>query len=76
MRAALGPDYPIFFDSGLQSGEDALKAFNQGADFAFFGRILQFAIAAAGEAGLEQLWDVLSDELSIAMAQTGITTPV
>ena len=76
MRAALGPDYPIFFDSGLQSGEDALKAFNQGANFAFFGRILQFAIAAAGEAGLEQLWDVLSDELSIAMAQTGITTPV
>ena len=42
-----------------------------GADFVFFGRILQFAIAAAGEAGLRRLWDVLSEELSIAMAQTG-----
>ena len=41
-------------------------------DFTFFGRILQFAIAAGGEAGLERLWDVLSEELSIAMAQTGI----
>ena len=74
MREALGPDYPIFFDSGLRSGEDALKALVAGADFVFFGRILQFAIAAAGRAGLDQLWRVLSDELSIAMAQTGMTS--
>ena len=72
IRKALGPEYPIFFDSGLRSGEDALKALSAGADFVFFGRILQFAIAAAGEAGLQRLWDVLSDELSIAMAQTGL----
>lgn len=71
MRAALGPDFPIFFDSGLRSGEDVLKALEAGADFTFFGRILQYAIAAAGEAGLQRLWDVLSDEMSIAMAQTG-----
>ncbi|MEW9921330.1 alpha-hydroxy-acid oxidizing protein [Marimonas sp. MJW-29] len=73
MRAALGPDFPIFFDSGLRSGEDALKALVAGADFVFFGRILQFAIAAAGRQGLDQLWKVLSDEMSIAMAQTGMT---
>jgi L-lactate dehydrogenase (cytochrome) len=73
IRAALGDDYPIFFDSGLRSGEDVLKAMSAGADFVFFGRILQFAIAAAGEPGLKQLWSVLSDELSIAMAQTGMT---
>ncbi|MBW4709163.1 alpha-hydroxy-acid oxidizing protein [Roseobacter sp. YSTF-M11] len=72
MRAALGPDYPLFFDSGLRSGEDALKAMAAGADFTFFGRILQFAMAAGGEAGLAQLWDVLSEEMSIAMAQTGL----
>lgn len=72
MRAALGPDYPIFFDSGLRSGEDALKALHAGANYTFFGRTLQFAIAAAGEAGLARLWDVFSDELSIAMAQTGL----
>jgi L-lactate dehydrogenase (cytochrome) len=71
IRAALGKDFPLFYDSGLRSGEDALKALTQGANFTFFGRTLQFAIAAAGEAGLHQYWDVLSDELSIAMAQTG-----
>lgn len=73
IRAAVGDDYPLFFDSGLRSGEDVLRALTQGADFAFFGRILQFAIAAGGEEGLSQLWDVLTDELSIAMAQTGMT---
>jgi L-lactate dehydrogenase (cytochrome) len=73
IRQAVGPDFPVFFDSGLRSGEDVLKALTQGADFTFLGRILQFAIAAGGEAGLTRLWEVISDELSIAMAQTGIT---
>ena len=73
IRAAVGDDFPLFFDSGLRSGEDVLKALNCGADFAFFGRSLQFAIAAGGEAGLEQLWDVFTQELSIGMAQTGVT---
>lgn len=74
MRETVGPDYPLFFDSGLRSGEDALKAIVSGADFVFFGRLLQFAIAAGGEDGLNQMWDVLSDEMSIAMAQTGMCT--
>ncbi len=73
VREAVGPDMPVFFDSGLRSGEDVLKTLHAGADFTFFGRILQFAIAAGGEAGLHRLWDVLSEELSIAMAQTGLT---
>lgn len=72
IRKAVGPDMPVFFDSGLRSGEDALKALLSGADFVFFGRLLQFAIAAGGEEGLERMWDVLSAEMSIAMAQTGM----
>jgi (S)-mandelate dehydrogenase len=72
IREAVGPDFPLFYDSGLRSGEDGLKALLSGADFLFFGRILQFAMAAAGEPGLNRLWDVLSDEMSIAMAQTGL----
>ncbi len=73
IRAAVGADFPLFYDSGLRSGEDALKALHAGADFTFFGRILQFAIAAGGAQGLNRLWEVLSDEMSIAMAQTGLT---
>ncbi|WP_170507264.1 alpha-hydroxy acid oxidase [Ruegeria arenilitoris] len=74
IRTAVGDEYPLFYDSGLQSGEDAIKALSAGADYVFFGRILQFAMAAAGEAGLQQLWDVLSEEFSITMAQIGVTS--
>lgn len=76
MRAALGHDFPLFFDSGIRSGEDVVKAFDQGADFVFLGRILQFAIAAGGEEGLGALWDVLKSEVSITLAQIGKTSLV
>lgn len=74
IRKAVGDAFPLFFDSGLRSGEDVIKALASGADFVFFGRIMQFAIAAEGEAGLNQLWSVLSDEVDITMAQMGITS--
>lgn len=73
IRAAVGPDYPLFYDSGLRSGEDVVKSFTQGANFAFFGRVLLFAIAAGGQSGLERMWQILSDETSLTMAQIGKT---
>ncbi len=71
IRDALGPDYPLFYDTGLRSGEDVVKAYAQGANFTFFGRVLQFAIAAGGEDGLRELWNVLKSETSITLAQIG-----
>jgi L-lactate dehydrogenase (cytochrome) len=75
IREQIGADYPLFFDSGIRSGEDVLRALTQGADFVFLGRILQYALAAGHEPGLHKLWDVISEEMSIAMAQTGLTSP-
>lgn len=74
IRKAVGPDFPVFYDSGLRSGEDVVKAFSQGADFAFFGRVLLFAIAAGGQSGLERMWQILTDETSLTMAQIGKTS--
>jgi (S)-mandelate dehydrogenase len=71
IRAAVGADYPLFYDTGLRSGEDVVKAYAQGANFTFFGRVLQFAIAAGGEEGLQELWNVLRSETSITLAQIG-----
>ncbi|SEL55465.1 L-lactate dehydrogenase (cytochrome) [Roseovarius azorensis] len=73
IRTALGPDFPLFFDSGLRSGEDIVKAHAMGADFVFVGRPLLFAMAAAGERGLHQLWEVLTEEVSLTLAQLGRT---
>lgn len=74
IRAAVGPDFPLFFDTGLRSGEDVIKAYALGANFTFLGRVLQFAIAAGGEEGLRRLWEVLRSETSITLAQIGATS--
>lgn len=71
IRQALGPDFPVFYDSGLRSGEDIVAAYAMGADFVFLGRPLLFAIGADGERGLNELIDVLATETSIALAQLG-----
>lgn len=73
MRAALGPAFPLFYDSGLRSGEDIVKAYAMGADFVFLGRPLLYAMAAAGEEGLRRLWEVLAEEVSLTLAQLGRT---
>ncbi|MGA0235280.1 MAG: alpha-hydroxy acid oxidase [Alphaproteobacteria bacterium] len=73
IRQAVGRDFPVFFDSGLRSGEDVLKVLALGADFAFLGRPLQFAMAARQERGLAEYWNSVKSELSIAMAMTGLT---
>jgi len=72
IRDAVGSEYPLYFDSGLRSGEDIVKAYAMGASYAFMARPLLFAMAAEGQAGLEQLCDVLSQETSIALAQLGV----
>ena len=73
IRTAVGPDFPLFYDSGIRSGEDVVKAYAMGADYVFLGRAVLFALAAAGEAGLNRLWDVLAEEVGITLAQTGHT---
>jgi len=72
IRKAVGPDFPLFFDSGIRGGEDIVKAYAMGADFVFLGRPFQFAIAGLGEDGLTQLTEVLSQETSITLAQLGL----
>jgi L-lactate dehydrogenase (cytochrome) len=73
IRQALGADFPLFYDTGLRSGEDVVKAYAMGASFVFFGRAMQFAIAAAGEAGLSQFTDMIAQDISVTLAQLGKT---
>ncbi|NNF23506.1 MAG: alpha-hydroxy-acid oxidizing protein [Rhodobacteraceae bacterium] len=74
IRKAVGADYPLFYDTGLRSGEDVVKAYAMGADFVFFGRAMQFAIAAAGEDGLRQFAEIIKSDVSVTLAQIGATT--
>ncbi|MFV2051597.1 alpha-hydroxy acid oxidase [Aliiroseovarius sp. YM-037] len=73
IRAAVGEDFPLLYDTGLRSGEDAVKAYAMGANFVFFGRALQFAIAAGGEEGLRRYCDLIAEDISVTLAQVGKT---
>ncbi|MEP4992046.1 MAG: alpha-hydroxy acid oxidase, partial [Paracoccaceae bacterium] len=73
IRKSVGPEYPLYYDSGLRSGEDVIKAYAMGASFVFFGRGLQFSIAAGGEQGLANFQDLISQETSLTLAQIGKT---
>jgi L-lactate dehydrogenase (cytochrome) len=73
IRQAVGDSFPLFYDTGIRSGEDVVKAYAMGADFVFFGRAMQFAIAAGGEASLTQYCDLIAEEISLTLAQLGNT---
>jgi len=72
IRAAVGPDMALFYDSGIRSGEDIVKAYAMGADFVFLGRPFSFAIAAGGRRGLWEMAELLGEEVSITLAQLGL----
>lgn len=71
IRAAVGDDYPLLFDSGVRSGEDVVKALACGADFVFMGRPFSYAIGAGQQTGLNQLVELFSREISGVIAQLG-----
>jgi len=73
VRAALGPEFPLIFDSGVRSGEDILKALACGADLVMLGRPLLYALGADGARGLSSLLDAIVESLLVAMAQIGLS---
>jgi len=71
IRAAVGPDFPLLFDSGVRNGEGVIKALALGADFVLIGRPFLFAMAADGYAGLQQVIELMRSQLDISLAQLG-----
>ena len=74
IRAALGPDMPLLFDSGVRSGEDVVKALALGADFVMLGRPVLFALGAGGANGLSTLLDCFVQDTDVAIAQLGVSS--
>lgn len=74
MRRALGPDYPLLFDSGVRNGEDIVKAKALGADFVLVGRPFLYAMAAVGPAGAQRMFNCFKGEIETAMAQLGVAS--
>lgn len=71
IRAAVGPDYPLIFDSGVEGGLDILRALALGADFVMLGRAWHIALAALGRRGPAHLHHILAADLIANMGQIG-----
>ncbi|MCP4470977.1 MAG: alpha-hydroxy-acid oxidizing protein [Gammaproteobacteria bacterium] len=71
LRAALGPGYPLLFDSGIRSGEAVIKALALGADFVMIGRPFLYALGANGDAGLREMIELIRMQIDIGLAQLG-----
>jgi L-lactate dehydrogenase (cytochrome) len=75
IRKAVGPDYPLIFDSGVASGTDILRALALGADFVMLGRAFHYGLAAFGPEGAAHVVHILTEGLKADMGQLGLATP-
>ncbi|WP_040983240.1 alpha-hydroxy-acid oxidizing protein [Oceanobacillus jeddahense] len=74
VRKAVGPDFPLLFDSGVRRGADVIKALALGADAILFGRPYTYALALQGEEGVQKVFANLAQEVAVSMALSGAKT--
>ncbi len=70
---AVGGQIEIICDGGIRRGTHVLKALAAGADCASGGRLYLYALAAAGQAGVERAIGLLQDEIVRGMKLMGVT---
>ena len=72
VRAAVGPDVTVLFDSGIRTGSDVYKALALGADAVTLGRPHIHGLAVAGRAGVADVVRNVVAELDLTMGLTGV----
>ncbi len=68
---AVGDKTEVFFDSGIRSGQDVLKALALGAKSTFIGRAMNYGLGAGGEAGVMRALAIIRAEMDTTMALMG-----
>ncbi len=61
----------IFFDGGIRSGQDILKAIALGAEGVLIGRSYVYGLSADGKNGVKKSLEILNKELDMTMALCG-----
>ena len=62
---------PVIVDGGFRRGSDIFKGIARGADAVAVGRPYLWGLGAFGQAGVERVLEILSDELRITMRLAG-----
>ena len=68
---AVKGDIKILVDSGIRTGLDVVRMLALGADCTLLGRAFVYALATAGQAGVENVLDLIEKEMRVAMTLTG-----
>ncbi len=68
---AVGGDIEVHLDSGIRSGQDALKALALGAKGTYVGRAYIYGLGAMGQKGVRTSLEVIQKELDTTMALCG-----
>jgi L-lactate dehydrogenase (cytochrome) len=68
---AVGDKTEVWFDGGIRTGQDILKACALGAKGTLIGRAFLYGLGAMGEAGVTKTLEILQKELDVSMALTG-----
>ncbi|HRD77815.1 MAG TPA: alpha-hydroxy acid oxidase [Hyphomicrobiaceae bacterium] len=63
----------VIVDGGFSRGTDIVKAIAMGADAVALGRLYCYALAAAGQAGVVRMLEILEAEVISAMGLIGVT---
>jgi len=72
---AVGGRIEVLLDGGIRRGTDVLKALALGARAVLAGRAPLWGLAVGGEAGAFRVLDLLREELWLALALSGCTSP-
>jgi isopentenyl diphosphate isomerase/L-lactate dehydrogenase-like FMN-dependent dehydrogenase len=73
IKAAVAGRAKIMIDGSFCRGADIVKAIASGADLVGIGRLQCWALAAAGEAGIVRMLELLEDEVVRCLGLLGVT---
>jgi len=68
---AVGDRVTVLADGGVRSGLDVLRMLALGAKGVLLGRAWLWALAAKGEAGVDEMFSILERELNVVMTLAG-----
>ncbi len=69
---AVGDQAEVWFDGGIRSGQDVLRAIGLGAKGTMIGRAFLYGLGAMGAAGVRLCLEIIAKELSVTMGFCGV----
>jgi L-lactate dehydrogenase (cytochrome) len=70
----VGMDTEVHLDTGIMSGADIVAAVALGAKFTMVGRAYLYGLMAGGEAGVDRMIQILSEQIERTMRLLGVTS--